>query len=69
MMGALYSYERETMEDRIQELENEREEFEGLISDVLDCIEDSDRFEDMVDYLDSVNEAIEMLKNFAKGLR
>jgi hypothetical protein len=68
-MGALYSYERETMEDRIQELENEREEFEGLISDVLDCIEDSDRFEDMVDYLDSVNEAIEMLKNFAKGLR
>jgi hypothetical protein len=68
-MGALYSYERETMEDRIQELENEREEFEGLISDVLGCIEDSDRFEDMVDYLESVNEAIEMLKNFAKGLR
>jgi hypothetical protein len=68
-MGALYSYERETMEDRITELENEREEFEGLISDVLDCIEDSDRFEDMVDYLESVNEAIKMLKNFAKGLR
>jgi hypothetical protein len=64
IMGALYSYERETMEDRITELENEREEFEGVISDVLDLLEGIDNGE-----YESIQEAIKMLKNFAKGLR
>jgi hypothetical protein len=60
-MGALYSYERETMEDRIQELENEREEFEGLITDVLGLLQDFD--------FDNLQEAIEMLEKAKEELK
>lgn len=67
-MGVLYSYERETMEDRIQELENEREEFEGVISDVIDTLIATD-CDDVNSLMDGITEAIEMLKQFAKGLK
>jgi hypothetical protein len=67
-MGTLYSYERETMEDRIQELENEREEFEGVISDVIDTLIATD-CDDVNSLMDGITEAIEMLKQFTKGLK
>jgi hypothetical protein len=67
-MGALYSYERENFEDRIADLMTEREEFEGVISDVIDILIVTD-CDDVNSLMDGITEAVEMLKQFAKGLR
>jgi hypothetical protein len=64
----MYSYERENFEDRIADLMTEREEFEGVISDVIDTLIATD-CDDVNSLMDGITEAVEMLKQFAKGLR
>lgn len=60
-MFAMKSYEREQMEEKIQDLESNQDECLGVISDVLELLCDFD--------FDNLQEAIEMLTQLKEGIK
>lgn len=60
-MYAMKSYERERMEEKIQELENNQEEIIGEITDVIELLMDFD-FDNLQEAIDSLVKLKEVYK-------
>jgi NTP pyrophosphatase (non-canonical NTP hydrolase) len=66
-MFGVTSYERERLEDRIQELENNQEDVIDVINDVVNLL----NYENVAgeDFFENLLEAKAMLEELSKGLK
>jgi hypothetical protein len=67
-MFGVTSYERERLEDRIQELENNQEDVIDVINDVVNLM-DRENANNFNEFFGNLLEAKAMLEELAKGLR